>query len=231
MTGGDQGEFGAFEGTHAAPNSPAAAPDPERAAKVGATAATVEAAIGDLVAGIGQAEEFDQPSLMLDEMDEQFALFNGPVRHVAETIDGSRRARGRPKGSQNKNAFRDVLMRMGFRHPGLNLAALANADPHALAVELSGMPMELDGKSGQPLLQAYLALGLLKRDQVIGLIGKAHELIRSANAELMPYFESKRPTEIDITETVKGVMIIGEMKTDRGADGDILDLTSVPAPD
>lgn len=231
MAGGNQGEFGAFEGTHAAPISPAAAPDPGRVAKVGATAATVEAAIGDLVAGIERPGEIEQPSLMLDEMDEQLALFNGPVRHVAETIADARRARGRPRGSQNKNAFKDVLLRMGFRHPGLNLAALANADPHGLAVELSGLPLQHTGLTGQPLLQAYVTAGMLKRDQVISLIDKAQALIKSANAELMPYFESKRPTEIDIRETVTGVMVFEEIKGTIEHGDDVVDFTQFPEPE
>lgn len=219
MAGGDQGEFGAFEGTHAAPISPA----PERVAKVGATAALVEHAIGDLVAQVERAPEIDQPSLMLDEMDEHLALFNGPVRHVAETIEASRRVRGRPKGSQNKNAFRDVLLRMGFRHPGLNLAAVANADPVKLALELAGMEQEVFGDRVKRME--------LTRDELSGLISRAYDMIIKANAELMPYFESKRPTEIDIRETVTGVMVFEEIKGTIEHGDDVVDFTTFPEPE
>lgn len=226
MAGADDVENGAFEGAHTG----GILPDPERAAKVGATRATVEAAIGDLAASMAAPAEAEQSSLMLDEIDEQMALFAGPVRHVAETIEASRRGRGRPKGSGNKSGFRDVLLRMGFRHPGLNLAAMANADPHRLAVELSGLP-EVAAASGTEMLQAYMASGLLKRDQVIGLIKSAHDLIRSANAELMPYFESKAPTKVDVSETVLGVMIYDPVPTTARDEGGVLDLTSFPNPE
>ncbi len=105
-----------------------------RAAKIGSGKASVEAAMSDLVGGLAVADG-EQPSLMLDEIDEQMALFGGPVKHVADQIAGAR-GRGRPKGSPNKNGFRDVLLRMGYRHPGLNLAAIANATPEGLAREL-----------------------------------------------------------------------------------------------
>lgn len=192
-------------------------PDPERAAKIGSTRAQTEAAMADLGRQLASPDEADQPSLMLDEMDEQLALFRGPVAHVANAIDASR-GRGRPKGSQNKaNAeFRDVLMRMGYRHPGLNLAALANADPVTLARELS--VDEQDKETG-----------------IIWRVGcspfEAMKLIEKANAELLPYFESKRPTEIKVDKKVMGVMIVGEMKVDRDDDSGVIDVTRAPAPE
>ena len=211
MAGTDDGDFGASEATHAGENSP----DPARVAKVGATAATVEAAIGDLAASLASPDAESQPSLMLDEMDEQMALFSGPVRHVAETIDGARgRGRGRPKGSTNKNSFRDVALRMGYRHPGLNLLAIANADPVALAEQLG----------------AYkTAKGMLVADECTPL--EAIQLIMRANAELMPYFEGKAAQQIDVNVKALGMMLIGEMPTERQADDGIMDLTNVPEPD
>lgn len=229
MTSGDGAKFGTSEGTHAGEN-PAAAVDQARAAKVGATAATVEAAMADLVAGIGGQAEAAQPSLMLDEVDEQHCLFAGPVRHVAKTLDGAR-GRGRPRGAQNKNSFRDTLLRMGFKHPGLNLAAMANADPAALAIELGALPDAPDGVAAYEWLGDLVKAGILKREQVMTLMAKAHELIGRANAELMPYFESKRPQEIDVTTRALGVMVIGEMKAETGGKDGVIDLTSVSSPD
>lgn len=229
MSGDESAEFGTSEGTHAAEN-PAAAVDAGKAAKLGATRATVDAAMADLVAGIGGTGEAEQPSLMLDEIDEQHCLFAGPVRHVAKTLDGAR-GRGRPRGAQNKNSFRDTLLRMGFKHPGLNLAAMANADPAALAIELGALPDAPDGLAPHEWLGDLVKAGILKREQVMTLMAKAHELIGRANAELMPYFESKRPQEIDVTTRALGVMVIGDMKAETGNREGVIDLTSVESPD
>jgi len=192
--------------------------DPERAAKVGSVRAATEAAMADLAGQIVQAEaEAEQPSLMLDEIDEQQSLFAGPVRHVAETISTARNGRGRPKGSQNKASrqFAETLMRMGYRHPGLNLAALANADPVELARELTVVERDKDGILWRTGCTPEDAMGMILK----------------ANAELLPYFESKRPTKIEVDERVMGVMVIGEVKADRKEDGAYLSLTRTEAPE
>ncbi|MCF6368332.1 hypothetical protein [Rhizobium halophilum] len=220
---------------HTPPENSGAAsiePDPERAAKVGSTRAIVQDAMTDLAQQLmGDADEAEQQSLMLDEMDEQFSLFAGPVRHVAETVSAARNGRGRPKGSQNKanQEFRDMIMKMGFRHPGLNLAALANADPVKLALEMAALPT-VEGHSPEAHLAAAVQSGTLKRDQVIGLVTKAQELMLKANVELMPYFESKRPQELKVDRRVLGVMMIGEMQTQRPDDGAVMDLTKHDKP-
>lgn len=209
MSGPDDADLGAFEGTHAGEISP----DPARAAKVGVTAATVEAAIGDLAAQLTPAAEAEQASLMLDEMDEQMALFSGPVKSVANQIAASR-ARGRPKGSQNKNSFRDVALRMGYRHPGLNLLAIANADPVELAQELG----------------AYKTVkGMLVANECTP--AEAMQLIMKANAELLPYFEGKAAQQLDVNIRTLGMMLIGDMGTELKSDDDVLSLTNVAKPD
>lgn len=219
MADEDRQNLGLYEAHTPAENSGAAAleVDQARAAKIGSAKAATEAAMADLAALVTAEDEAEQPSLMLDEADEQLALFAGPVKHVASAIDASRgRGRGRPKGSQNKaNAeFREVLMRMGYRHPGLNLAALANADPVELAKELSVDQI---------------------KDGVRWLVGcspyDAMELIRKANAELLPYFESKRPTEIKVDKNVRGVMFVGDFDTRRGDDEGVIDITKAPSPE
>lgn len=219
---------------HTPPENSGAAsiePDPERAAKVGSTRAIAEAAMTDLAQQLmGDADEPEQQSLMLDEMDERFSLFAGPVRHVAETVSAARNGRGRPKGSQNKanQEFRDMLMRMGYRHPGLNLAALANADPLGLAVELAGH--KSDGRDAIEQLRDLVDKGKLTAGAVMGLATKAQELVLKANAELMPYFESKRPQQLQVDKRVMGVMIVGEMETQRPDDGAVMDLTKHDKP-
>ncbi|MFN7010048.1 MAG: hypothetical protein ACK4PN_08445 [Allorhizobium sp.] len=211
----------------------ASAVDQAKAAKVGAVRATVEAAIGDLVGQMTTATEPEQASLMLDEIDEQQALFKGPVRHVANTIDAQRRGRGRPKGSQNKASaeFRDVLMRMGYRHPGLNLAAMANADPAALAIELGVLPDVPEGMDAMTWLGKMVLAGAVKRDLAVQLMTKAQELIARANAELLPYFESKAPTKLDVAKkAVLGVMVIGDMAPPDLSERKTLDLTKFDEP-
>ncbi|RVK75434.1 hypothetical protein CN154_15130 [Sinorhizobium meliloti] len=196
--------------------------DPERAAKVGSTRATAEAAMSSLAAELVTAEaEPEQPSLMLDEIDEQQSLFAGPVQHVAETISAARAGRGRPRGSQNRASrqFAETLMRMGYRHPGLNLAALANADPMQLAAELSSPYRPKRGPHAGELVEASCSPA------------DAMALILKANAELMPYFESKRPQQIEVNETRLGVMVIGEVKAEKPDDGRFLSLTKVDRPD
>lgn len=157
------------------------------------------AQLADLVQPPAEAE---QQSLLLDDLDDQ-CIFKGPVKHVAEQLADHRRGRGRPAGSTNKanQRFRDTLMRMGYRHPGLNLAALANADPGKLAGELSCTKKE------------------------------AADMVLKANAELLPYFESKAPVEINVDKTIRGVMIIGDMRTESDAAKAFMDLTSFPDPE
>lgn len=239
MTSGDSENLG-LPGAHTpAEFSPAEAGaaavevDQARAAKVGSVRAGVEAAIGDLVGQLAAAEEPEQASLMLDEIDEQQALFRGPVRHVANTMDSARRGRGRPKGSQNKASgeFRDVLMRMGYRHPGLNLAAMANADPAALAIELGVLPPPPDDVDAITWLSQMLLANAVKRDLVVQLMAKAQDLIAKANAELLPYFESKAAQKLDIAKkSVLGVMVIGEMTAPNHDERTTLDLTKFDAP-
>ncbi|MBY2992486.1 hypothetical protein HF272_13710 [Rhizobium leguminosarum] len=189
----------------------------ERAAKVGATRATIEADMTDLAAQLAAGDEPEQQSLLLDEMDAQHSLFAGPVKHVASTLENAQRARGRPKGSPNKatRTFSETLMRMGFKHPGLNLAALANADPVQLAEELSVDKL---------------------KDGVIWRVGcspeQAMQMIIKANAELLPYFESKKAQPIDPGEArAMGIMVIGVMPSDPAGQAKTIDLTQFDAPE
>ncbi|WP_156419253.1 hypothetical protein [Aureimonas sp. AU12] len=128
---------------------------------------------------------------------EDAPLFAGPVRHVADTLATSK-GRGRPKGAANKRTtqMRDTLLKMGFQHPMMNLAALANADPVRLSAELACDRLD------------------------------AANMILKANAELLPYFESKRPTEVHVEERSLGVLVVGDMTTKAVADG-VFSLTGI----
>lgn len=216
-----EGENSGLFGAHTAPENS------ERAAKVGSTRAAIEGDMADLAAQLAQGDEPEQQSLLLDEMDERYSLFGGPVKHVASTLADAKRAPGRPKGSQNKatRTFGETLMRMGFRHPGLNLAAMANADPLKLALQIACLPV-VEGATAEEHMAAALATGVLKRDQAISLMTKAHEMIDKANAELLPYFESKKAQPIEGGETrVLGVMVIGQMPSDPATQAKTIDLT------
>ncbi|MCA1241861.1 hypothetical protein LC092_05390 [Stappia stellulata] len=206
--GADQDPKKTLEGAH---RPGEIEPDEERAAKIGDTAATAQAALDDLAAMIEPDEAPDQPSLLDDEA----CLFGGPVEHVAETFRAAK-GRGRPKGSKNKanQAFRDYLLKLGYRHPGLNLADLANADPHQLAGELSQPYRPTKGPHAGELVESACTPA------------DALALIMKANEALMPYFESKRPTETIQTEQRFGVMVIhqSEGSGERAPDG-IMSLT------
>lgn len=208
--------------------------DAARAAKVGTVKAIAAQAIEDLARDLVEGgDEAEQQSLMLDEMDEQMALFRGPVRHVADQIDRVRKGPGRPKGSQNKASreFADVLQRMGYRHPGINLAAMGNADPAALAIELGALPPAPDGFEPDQWLRALIEAGKAERSLVSSLLVKAQELIGRANAELLPYFESKAPTKVNVDKReVRGVMIIGDMSQPVQSERSTIDLTKFDAP-
>lgn len=217
---------GLFEAHTPAENS-------ERAAKIGSTRAAIEADMSHLAAALAPADEPEQQSLLLDEIDETVTIFGGPVKHVAKQLGEHRRGRGRPPGSQNKaNAqFRDTLLRMGFRHPGLNLAAMANADPASLVIELAALPV-VEGATPDQHVAAAIQTGALKRDQVIELMKTAQDMIHRANAELLPYFESKQAQPIDLGDTkVMGVMVIGSMPTDRAEQAKTIDLTKFDQPE
>jgi hypothetical protein len=195
---------------------------PDRAAKVGATRALAEAAMAGLADRLGSDEaEPDQPSLLLADPDGEFCLFGGPVRHVADIRDTAKRARGRPKGSQNKRSadLANYLLKMGYRDPALNLADLANANPHDLAAELSEPYRPKSGEHKGQLVEGSVTPG------------EALELIMKANVELMAYFHAKRPQAIEVNSQMMGVMVIGEMKTERDDGGKVMEMTRFDAPE
>ncbi|MCJ7993225.1 hypothetical protein J5N58_01260 [Rhizobium cremeum] len=214
--------------------SAAGAVDQERAAKVGTVKAMAAQAIEDLARDLVEGgEEAEQQSLMLDEMDEQMALFRGPVRHVADQIERARKGPGRPKGSQNKASreFADIMQRMGYRHSGLNLAAVANADAAALAIELGVLPEPPEGFDPYAWLLDLVQNKVIERSFAAAMMDKAYTHLLRANAELLPYFESKAPTKVNVDKReVRGVMIIGDMAQPVQSERSTIDLTKFDAP-
>lgn len=213
----------ANSGLHEAHTPPAAAAldvDEARAAKVGTSTATAEAAMAGLAARLADGDEAEQRELLLADPDEEFVLFGGPVRHVANIREAAKRGRGRPTGSKNRASqdLANYLLSMGYRDPALNLADLANADPLELAAELS---MPYRAKSG-PHKGEMVEQSVTPAD--------ALELIRKANAELLPYFHSKRPTELKVSKNVLGVMMIGDLPSEKPGDERVIDLTRAEKP-
>ncbi|NTF67700.1 hypothetical protein [Rhizobium rhizogenes] len=189
----------------------------ERAAKIGATKAATEAAMAGLAQALAPEAEPEQQSLLLADPDEEMTLFGGPVKHVASILGDHRRARGRPKGSQNRASkdLAEYLLRMGFSDPALNLAKLANADPVTLAAELS---------------EPYLSKGQWLEGSMTP--GDALKLIKDANAELLPYFHAKRPQQVELPAGQQmGVMIIGQMNINQAEESKTIDITRFDAPD
>lgn len=216
---------------HTPPENSALEVDQARAAKVGTVKATAEAAMAGLAEQLSGGDEPEQRELLLADPDEEFVLFRGPVAHVADIRDAAKRGRGRPAGSKNRASadLASYLLSMGYRDPALNLADLANADPVRLALELSGLEPRPDLTPHQ-YFAAAVAAGMLKREQVITLINNAQALMKSANAELMPYVHAKRPQEIKVDKRVLGVMMIGDMPSAAASDEQTIDLTRVEAP-
>lgn len=199
------------------PPEKSGAPDPERAAKVGATRAIAEAAMSGLAQQLAaDDQEPDQPSLLLADPDGDFCLFGGPVQHVADIRDDAKRARGRPKGSQNRRSadLANYLLSMGYRDPALNLADLANADPLKLAAELSQPYRAVSGRRKGELVEESMSPG------------DAMALIMKANVELMAYFHPKKPQEIEVNKTLRGFMVFGELPVDEAV-SQTLDLRPV----
>ena len=185
----DDGKKGISEAHTQADPPPNVEPDPDLAAKIGDAAALGQAALNDLAAQIPGGADPEQSSLFEDDD----CLFAGPVKHVADTFQAAK-GRGRPRGSKNKNSqqFRDYVLAKGYRHPGLNLADMANADPDQLAKQLGGYRETSDGK--------IVYAGCTPKE--------AYDMIMKANDLLMPYFESKRPVDVQVTERQLGVLVI-----------------------
>lgn len=205
---------------HTPPENPALEVDQARAAKVGTVKATAEAAMAGLAEQLAGGEEPEQRELLLADPDEEFVLFRGPVAHVADIRDAAKRGRGRPAGSKNRASadLASYLLSMGYRDPALNLADLANADPMELAAELSQPYKPKTGPNAGQWVESSMSPA------------EALELIRKANAELLPYFHSKRPQEIKVDKRVLGVMMIGDMPSEAASDEQTIDITHVDAP-
>lgn len=181
----DDAEKDALEGTHAAATGENSGPRAEpggnvpRSGPLGQTPEQLEAQIAQLTG--------DDTGLQDDlfDVDEELGSFS-LVEATRNRISTSRGA-GRPKGAQNKRngEMAALLQRMGFNHPMLNLATLANSDVQDVREMIGGK------NAGQ----------------------KALQMILEANKVLLPYFESKLPDRIDVHQTaeVRHMMLIGQL--------------------
>lgn len=116
----------------------------------------------------------------------------GALPAAGEAAPG-RAGPGRPPGAPNKRTgkLKDWILALGYRHPAVVLAELASAEVGDLAKALACKKLE------------------------------AAELKRKAAIDLLPYFESKMPTTVELPEgELVPVLNIGVMPTRRAAAGD-----------
>lgn len=116
-------------------------------------------------------------------------LFGVPAETVAPTVVEKRGGAGRPVGAQNKRTgdLKRYILSLGFKHPAVVLADIASAEVAQLRRAVPGL------KAGEAMT--------LK--------------VRAAEA-LMPYFEQKLPTAVELPPNDgRPVLIIGEMAATR----------------
>lgn len=112
----------------------------------------------------------------------------------------SPRGRGRPLGAGNKRSelLREQLLKLGFQHPLVVLATIASATPDEVAAEMVG---------GEKALAALPA----KVRAAVGIA--AVKAISDAADRLTPYFESKRPTDINVKSDKRALFLVGQINT------------------
>lgn len=139
-----------------------------------------------------------------------------PVGGARTRIEGARGRGGRPKGAGNRRTelMRDYLLRRGYTHPMEALAAIASASVDEVALEIAG---------GE---ERYERLDQAAR---VDVRTRALDQVRRAATDLLPYFESKRPTELQVSEERLHVFVAGKLDTVQAAGG-FLSLTGDANP-
>lgn len=182
--GGDAaalGDGGVVLGDVAAGGAAAEAIADGAAAVTGAVG--VDAAAADLARLLAaDAAPGDQGEL-LDDLPDQ-------MPEATRNRLAAKRGRGRPPGAANRRSerMRDYLLRQGFTHPMVGLAATASARPEELAAELGCDRLE------------------------------AAELIRRCQADLLPYFESKAPVQVTVDREERHLFVVGHIDMTPPAD-------------
>lgn len=108
------------------------------------------------------------------------------------------RGRGRPLGAGNKRSelLREQLLKLGFQHPLIVLATIASATPDEVAAEMVG---------GED------ALGKLPAKVRAAVGVAAVKAISDAADRLAPYFESKRPADVNLNVSERHMFLVGHV--------------------
>lgn len=143
------------------------------------------------LAAVLQAERAPGAQLDLLGEDEDDGELGALLPAAARERAEARRGRGRPPGAGNKRTelVRDYLLGKGYVHPLERLAQFASYEPAELA----------------------RAIGCKTHE--------AAEIIRKAAADLAPYFESKRPTEVAIQSDSRHMIVVGALAAGPAPDG------------
>lgn len=151
---------------------------------------------GELKAAL-EAQAGVQPGLFDDE--EPTLPDTLPVAATRSRLEAPR-GRGRPFGAGNKRSevLREQLLKMGFAHPLITLAAIASATPDEVAAEMVGGMDKLEG---------------LPRKLRVDVGKAAVKAISDAADKLAPYFEAKRPQQIDVKTDARHLFVVGKLDT------------------
>lgn len=126
-------------------------------------------------------------------------LFGLPGGETGGNSVAQREGPGRPPGARNKrtDALRSYILSLGYTHPAIVLADIASADVATLRESAPGL------KAGEAL----------------------NAKIKAADA-LMPYFEQKLPTAIELPPDAPrpAWVIEGELAAAAGVDNEAMDL-------
>lgn len=190
--------------------------------------AVVAAAVADAKELISQAQPpaAEQLSLLdeaptveeMAEAKEQLQRQGLPDGHL-DIMREARRS-GRRKGSRNRRTddLAKYLLQFG-KHPAITLMELQSAPALAL-VELSRKRVKRVTRSGN----------VVEVDEEMS-IAEAYSLKARAAAELMPYFESKRPVAVDMTFSGVSDLIIAGVTHSETEMRDLIDAEFMEVPD
>ncbi len=184
------------------------------------TAGDFRGGVGDLAADLAarlRSERDAADGEQLGLLDEGPAPEVLPIGGTRIRMDAARGRGGRPKGAANKRTelMRDYLLRRGYTHPMEALAAIASASVDEVAVEIAG---------GEDRYERLDQAGRIE------VRTRALDQVRRAATDLLPYFESKRPVQVQVNEERLHVFLAGKLDTTQVGDGGFLSLTGEANP-
>ncbi|WP_026782652.1 hypothetical protein [Pleomorphomonas koreensis] len=151
--------------------------------------------LADALKAALEAEAGHQPGLFDDDEPELPETL--PIGGARSRLD-AQRGRGRPLGAGNKRSelLREQLLKLGFAHPLVTLATIASSTPDEVAAEMVG---------------GVANLAALPRKLRVDVGKAAVKAISDAADRLAPYFESKRPQQIDVQTDARHLFVVGRI--------------------